>query len=223
MKKSVEIIETILKNSAEIARIDETLRKAPYSAKKIDSKLIALAEKQINLQIENRILHDNARRALYEEIMPIAIKIINKYAGKPYGEKTKQKIREALIEKANCAVYMSNRFDGEISLVPLNKEGYSTTIFRYDEFNIYTKYIDGKKEKILVDNKIQFLTMDALVLSDCAAYVDNVSKRVDEIKAAFTAAQEAQETLENACKQFNSLVPRGIENLYSNHIRSYMF
>ena len=223
MKKANEIIETILKNSAEIARIDETLKKAPYSARRIDSKLIALAEKQINLQIENRILHDNARRAYYAETMPIAIEIINKYAGKAYGEKTKQKIREALIEKANCAVYISNRFDGEISLVPLNEEGYSTTIFRYDEFDIYTKYINGKKEKILIDNKIQMLTMDALVLSNCAEYVDNVSERIAEIKAAFAAAQEAQKTLENACEVFNSLVPRGIDNLYSNSIRSYMF
>ena len=223
MKKAIEIIEQSKKNSAEIARIDEILKNTPYSKKIVDDKFVALAQKQVNLQIENRILHDNARRALYAEVMPVAIEIINKYAGKPYGEKTKEKISSALKEKTNCAVYIHHSYSDELTLVPLNNEGFSGTWFKYNDFNIYTKYVNGERAAMLIDNKIQPLTLDALVLYDCAAYVENVAERVEEIKATFAAAQKAEKALEDACSAFNKLTPRGIDHITAGHMRNYLF
>lgn len=223
MKKAIDIIAESKKNSNEIKTIDELLKKAPYSVKKIDAELVEKESKRFDLIIANRILHDNARRALYEEVMPIAIDIINQYAGKAYGEKTKEKIRQALIEKTNCSVYITHSYSDSITIVPLNKDGFSGTYFKYDDFEIYTKYVDGECASLLIDNKIQRLTMEMLYLSDCAEYVENVNKRVKDIKKAFNAAQEAEKALDNACKEFNALLPKQIDHLSAAHMRNYIY
>lgn len=224
MKKAIEIIEQSKKNSAEIARIDEILKNTPFNVKKIDSKFIELSEKQNNLQIENMILHDNARRVLYAEVMPIAIEIINKYAGKQYGEKTKQKIKEEFKEKVNCTLYIyASRYSQQITITPLNEKGFNDWFFEYSDFDIYIKHtVNGEKQNILINNKIQKITLDMFYLSNCAAYVDNVTERIEEIKNNFAAAQEAQKALEKACKDFNTLLPRGIEHLNYSYLRSYL-
>ena len=76
------------------------------------------------LEIETKIRHDNLRRMIYTEALPIALDILRKYNGKPYGEKTKQKIIDEMKTRFNCALYLSNSYGGKIDLVPLNGELY---------------------------------------------------------------------------------------------------
>jgi hypothetical protein len=224
MEKSIVILETIKKNRAEIEKAEEIISSSPFSARKKDAALIAIGEKAENLKIENQILKDNARRAYYAEVMPAALEIINSYAGKSYGEKTKEKIRQALISRANCSVYITaSRYTDSITLVPLNENGFSGTMFNYGEFEIYTKGENGDRKKIITDNnKIQALTMEDLYLSDCAEYVDDVPARAAEIKKAYFAIQAAEEALKTACDAFNVLLPRGIDRMYSNNTRNYL-
>lgn len=224
MEKSIVILETIRKNRAEIKKAEEYISEMPFSARKKDAALIAIGEKAEELKIANQILHDNARRAFYAEVMPAALEIINSYAGKSYGEKTKEKIRQALISRANCSVYITaSRYTDSITLVPLNEKGFSGTLFNYGDFEIYTKGENGERKKIIADNnKIQALTLDDLYLSDCAEYVDDVRGRVSEIKKTYFAIQEAETALKTACDAFNILLPRGIDRMYSSNTRNYL-
>lgn len=57
--------------------------------------IAAESEKLYRLEIERRILKDNARAALVAEAWPVIREACEKYAGKPYGEKTRAAMRKA--------------------------------------------------------------------------------------------------------------------------------
>lgn len=175
------------------------------------------------LNIELKIRHDNTRRMIYDATIPAVLDILKKWNGKPYGEKTKQKISDEMKARFNCALYLSNQYGGKIDLVPLNGEGYTNFNFKYDEFDIYTRYKDGQQIHVLNDNKINgAITEDDIYLSNCPAIVADPVARAAEIIAAFTDLKRKQEQFEHEVKQFNALLPSGIERRHISSFRNYL-
>lgn len=175
------------------------------------------------LNIELKIRHDNLRRMIYDATLPAILEILQKWNGKPYGEKTKQKISDEMKARFNCALYLSNTYGGKIDLVPLNGEGYTNYNFKYDDFDIYTRYKDGQRPNILNDNRINgALTPDDVYLSDCPEIVPDPSARAAEILAAFTELKRKQDQFEREITKFNNLLPSGIERRHISSFRNYL-
>ena len=176
------------------------------------------------LNIELKIRHDNTRRMIYDATLPAILGSLQKWNGKPYGEKTKQKISGEMKTRYNCALYLSNTYGGKIDLVPLNGEGYTNFNFRYDEFDIFTRYnSDGQQIHVLNDNRINgAITADDIYLSNCPAIVADPAARAAEILAAFTELKRKQDQFEREITQFNNLLPSGIERRHISGFRNYL-
>lgn len=207
MKNYAEILEQMKKNGAEIKAIENKYENIRASKLKTD-ELNADAERLQNLKIENAILRDNARRAYAADVLPAVFDILKKYDCKAYGERTKDKMRDELKTAKNCAFYISHDYyRDELHVIPLNENGYSGTMWNYDDFDFSTGWSDAAP-RLLNDNKINGkIPPDALHFQNCGEYVENVPERVKRIKTAYAAALAAESAAKEAERAYNALLP----------------
>ena len=188
------------------------LRERHAARKAVENDLVKVSEEKKDLQITIKILKSNARIALFNEVLPVALEILAKYAGKPYGEKTKQKISDAVKEKTNCLFYISSRWDSHsFDLYPVDVFG--------NDYNIScgTKYANGSQKQLLIDNKIQLVTFDELELYYISReYVENIPERVEALKKLYAEAVAKQKELETICDNYNGLAVGDIKHIYSD-------
>lgn len=221
--KTIEEIAAIMKaNSEKIAEIEKSLKEMPWK----DRELSNLAEEEIQLEVENRIWKDNARRVVFDYTVKNLVEVLEKYNGKPYGEKTKEKICQEMIDRCNIAVYLSeSEYRNMASFTPLNSKGYSGTMFNYDDFDVYGEMrgTDRKRVKVLIANKIQALNEDDFYLSNCPAYVENVTERAETILKGFESLKVKKEEFERKCSEFNNLLPSSIIDKSTRNFTNYLF
>lgn len=227
MKTYDEIDRIIRENNKKINATDELVNGLNWREKDEQNIIAALNEQEL-LKIENKILHDNARRAYFSEVIGIVVAEFQKYKGKPYGDKTKDKISDACKEKASCAAYISYHYGTpELHIIPLDKNGFSGTgRFRYGDFDIrfIGGAVAGDGKKFLIDNKIQEFTADELDICYGVEYVEDVRARAELIKIQFAEVKKAWDAYNNATSAFNRLVPSGIENVNPyNAPRQWLF
>lgn len=171
-----------------------------------------LNEEIKDLTITIKILNSNAKIALFNEVMPQVLEVLAKYKNKPYGPKTEKKIKDEIKEKTNCSFYISERYNlQEYHIIPLE--------FSSNNYNIEcgSKYIDGKQKKLLEENKIQVLEFDDITLYYASKeYINNIPKRIKELKRIYKKAYEKQRELEKICSEYNSLAVGNIKNIYKD-------
>lgn len=179
--------------------------------KNVENKIVRLEEKKIDLQITIKILNSNAKIALFNEVMPQVLEVLAKYKGKPLGPKTEQKIKDEIKEKTNCSFYISCRYTQEYHIIPLE--------FSHNYYNIEcgTKYIEGKKKKLLDDNKIQVPELnDLTIYYSSKEYIDNIPQRIKQLKKLYKKAYEKQKELAAICSDYNNLCVGSIKNIYKD-------
>ena len=218
-KLNTEIKEAENKQSAEINRYYATFEgltlKEKIAQKKENKEAEAehlqrIAETQetiTNGKLKLKLMQNNARISLFNEVMPIVLEILQKYNGKAHGEKTSQKIREEIKEKTDCFVYM---YTDSFRIVPCGTIG--------NTYNVEcgTKYENGNKKKVLIDNKINLVSMEDLeVWYVNRTYFEDLETTVKELKRIHAEAKQKQEELKALCSQFNKLSVEGIADL--NH------
>ena len=223
MKKYVEILEEIKRTGEDIraaeAREKELvesymkicdLRDRHDARKAAEKGMMTASEEKKNLQITIKILKNNAKIALFNEVLPVALEVLKKYSGKPYGEKTRQKINDEVRAATNCSFYIDSRYGSQsFEVYPVNSFG--------NDYNIScgTEYTDGSKKPLLIDNKIQLVTFDEIGIYYIAReYVADLPQRVEAIKAAHLEAVAKQDELRAACSRFNSLAVGDIDRIY---------
>ena len=113
MKKFIDILEEIEQTNRAIkeveAREDELVEN--YMKREVaENDMIKASEEKKDLQITLKILKSNAKIALFNEILPVALEVLAKYSGKPYGEKTRQKISDEVKAATNCRFYIGSRW-----------------------------------------------------------------------------------------------------------------
>ena len=232
MKKFIDILEELKQTSGAIeaaeARENELIEsymkvcdlKERHEARKaVENDLIKASEEKKNSQITLKILKSNAKIALFNEVLPVALEVLAKYSGKPYGEKTKQKISDEVKVATNCRFYIISHWSSHsFEVYPVDGFG--------NDYNIScgTEYTDGNKKPLLIDNKIQLVTFDEVGLYYISReYVEDVPQRVEAIKAAHAEAAAKQEELKAACDRFNALAVGDITRLYyDKHIYTNM-
>ena len=162
-------------------------------------------EKNAIQEIKIKLLESNAKAAIFNEFLPLVVNVWNKYAGKKYGEKTKEKIRLELREVAGCFCYISTNYGGEIQITPTsNPENYH----KFTKFNITVggkTFDDGVK--LLNDfNEIEKIDIEKMTIyyENCD-YIENINEHAKKIIKAHQAAKKAEADFKDACKVFNSL------------------
>lgn len=225
MKKFADIIKEVNKTYQKINELEEktkelqntylnivNLKERHEKRKTAENELARLEEKKKDLQITIKILNSNAKIALYNETLPIVLEVLAKYKNKPYGQKTEEKIKDEIKEKTNCSFYISDRYSSqEYHIIPLEFSG--------NTYNIECgpKYIDGKQKKLLDENKIKFLEFSDLTLYYTSKeYIDNIPKRIKELKKLYKKAYEKQQELAALCSGYNSLAVGNIKKIYKD-------
>lgn len=225
MKKFNAIIKEVKQTQQKINELEEKTKQIRNTYKKImdikeryekmktvENDIVRLEEKKEDLQITIKILNSNAKIALYNETMPTVLEVLAKYKGKPYGPKTEQKIKDEIKEKTNCGFYIISRYSSQqYHIFPLE--------FISNDYNIVcgTKYIDGKQKKLLEDNKIQVPELDDLTIYFSSKdYIDNIQKRIKDLKRLYKKAYEKQQELEKICSEYNNLAVGNIKNIYKD-------
>lgn len=223
MKKFTEILKDVNKAYKKIKEIEEkskelqntylnivNLKERHEKRKNAEDDLARLEEKKKDLQITIKILNSNSKIALFNETLPIVLEVLAKYKNKPYGPKTEKKIKDEIKEKTNCSFYISMRYGSQsYHIIPLE--------FSNNNYNIEcgTKCIDGKQKKLLDENKIQVLEFNDLTLYYTSKeYIDNIPKRIKELKRLYKKAYEKQQELAAICCEYNNLVAGNIKNIY---------
>lgn len=225
MKKFNAIIKEVNQTQQKIKEVEEKtkeirktysdiidIKKRHEKMKAVENDIVKLEEKKEDLQITIKILNSNAKIALYNETMPVVLEVLAKYKNKPYGPKTEEKIKNEIKEKTKCGFYISKRYSSqEYNIFPLEFNGNT-----YD-IECGTKFIDGKKKNLLDDNKIQVPELNDLTLYYTSKeYVENIPKRIKELKRLYKKAYEKQQELEKICSEYNSLAVGNIKNIYKD-------
>lgn len=225
MKKIADIIKEVNKTQKKIKEVDEKekqlqniylnimdIKERHEKRKTVENDIVKLEEKKKDLQITIKILNSNAKIALYNETLPTVLEVLAKYKNKPYGQKTEKKIKDEIKEKTNCGFYISSRYSSqEYHIFPLE--------FISNTYNIVcgAKYIDGKQKKLLDDNKIQVPELNDLTLYySSKEYIDNIPKRIKDLKRLYKKAYEKQQELEKICSEYNSIAAGDIKNIYKD-------
>lgn len=225
MKKFNEIIRDVKQTQQKIQEVEEKtkelqntyltimdIKERHEKRKTVENELVMLEEKKKDLQITIKILNNNAKIALFNSTLPIVLEVLAKYKNKPYGQKTEEKIRDEIKEKTNCSFYISDRYNSqEYHIIPLEYSGSTYNI------ECGSKYIDGKQKKLLDENKIQALEFSDITLYYTSKeYIDNIPKRIKELKRLYKKAYEKQQELEKICSEYNSLAVGNIKNIYKD-------
>ena len=225
MKKFADIIKEVNQTRQNIKEVEEKskkirntylnitdIKKRHEKMKTVENELLRLEEKKEDLQITIKILNSNAKIALYNEVLPVVLEVLAKYKNKPYGPRTEEKIKNEIKEKTKCGFYISKRYiSQEYHIFPLEFNGNT-----YD-IECGTKFIDGKQKNLLEDNKIQVPELKDLTLYYTSKeYIDNIPKRINELRKLYKKAYEKQQELEKICSEYNSLAVGNIKNIYKD-------
>lgn len=208
INKKKEKLDQLIDTYSSIKDIKEKVKQH----KAVEKDMCKLNEEIKDLTITIKILNSNAKIALFNEVLPIVLEVLAKYKNKPYGPKTEEKIRDEIKEKINCSFYISDRYNSqEYHIIPLE--------FSNNDYNIECgpKYMDGKQKKLLDENKIQVLEFnDLTIYYSSKEYIDNIPKRIKELKRLYKKAYEKQQELDVLCSEYNSLAVGNIKNIYKD-------
>lgn len=223
MKKFIEILQEIKKTGEAIRAAEanekrlvdsfikmEDIKSRIAKKRAVEREMMENSENIKNLKIARKILQNNAKIALFHDVLPVALEILAKYSGKPYGEKTRQKISDEVKEKTNCRFYIGSRY-GSHSFEVYPVDGFGSA------YNISCgkEYTNGSKKPLLEDNKIQLVTFDEIALYYISReYVENVPQRVEELKVIYKEAVAKQKELEVVCSRYNSLAVGDLAHIY---------
>ena len=165
-----------------------------------------------DLYLTVRLLQNNARVALFHDVMPVLLEVLAKYKGKPYGEKTREKIAKEVEERTGARAYIGTKYNQDcISIFPACGFGNTYSITAGPKYNSETK----EHDRMLIDNKIQVLPLECFeVWYIRSEYFEDIPAAVAEMKEHYKKAVEMQKELSKICSAFNKYAVEGIESIY---------
>ena len=217
MKKYNEILKDIEKakkalKAAEVkqdALINEIYNAGDLKSKAAARKAIIKADQKIlDLKLTIKLLKNNARIALFNELTPVITESFNKYTGKPYGEKTRDKICDEIKARTGCRCYIEYRYIHSQSIAIYTGN---------NDYNITLGYPGNSDLKFLDDNKILEIKPDQLQIYYIKRnYFDDIPATIKAMKKAYKKAVEQQKMLELYCNEFNFFAVDGVEPIYKD-------
>jgi len=223
MENYHDILARMNGNREKIRELEQTVKNTPLRAR-TEPEIVEAARKIEHLKIENMVLRDNARRSYYAWIFPQVLAIWNSAAGKPYGPKMKERLQNTAKERLSCSFYVEqNSYSAEITLVPLDKNGYSGTDWNYRDFEICTVYENGNMVPLLDGNRIVARETKDFELTGCGEYAADPAARAWEIIERFNVLKQQYADFQTACDAFNDILPSGVEGRYADRFKNYLY
>lgn len=207
-----------MKTFKEIMKDIETtfdmIDKSKENEKRLEAEWSKAEETTRDLYLTVRLLQNNARVALFHDVMPVLLEVLAKYKGKPYGEKTREKIAQEVEERTGARAYIGTKYNqDEISIYPAWGFGNTYSITAGPKYNTETK----EYNRILIDNKIQILPLECFdIWFIKSEYIEDIPAAVAEMKEYHKQAVEKQKELSAICSAFNKYAVEGIESIYCN-------
>lgn len=166
------------------------------------------------------ILSDNYRSALYTEYLPRILEVLKKYAGKKYGEKTKEKIYQEMKDNLHIGFWIDRRYNtfDYLQFYLLNDKGYKT--YNMPDFCIGTngKYPDNMKLNISTENRICVYPAEDYYLTEARCYIEDPAEHAEKILEAQTKVKQAEEAYIKALSEYKSLLPSATYEKVSGYV-----
>lgn len=226
MKHFTEILEDIKNTGAEIEKLEaeetrmydeldsiDDLRERHAKRLSLMDRISETVERIMNLKIARELMKNNACVALYHDVLPVVLEVLQKYSGKPYGEKTEKKIADTIHEKTGCRAYIRSRYgNDEICIYPdVFGNTYNITCGPHPNAD------REKQEHLLNGNKINPLPFESFSLWYIPTnYIDDIPAAVEELKRLRAAAVEKQKELATICSAYNSIARGSMEHIYKD-------
>lgn len=227
MKKYTEVLAQIEKTTKEMKHAKQETKNAidSYTSifenlslkekikKRKEPEIIAMHEEslitvgkwekiEINCKVKIALLKNNAKFALMNDVVDVVVDAFNKFSGKPYGEKTKEKISNEVKEKVNCGASIYNNI---IHVYMMNYVG------REYDLEIGMK---NYSNKFLINNKLQKFTRNDLKLYNGSSnYIENVDTEVKYIRDTQKKIIEKGQELKKMCEEYNKHTMNGINSI----------
>jgi hypothetical protein len=191
---------------------EEARAQALQALREAEAETAKEYERETRAKMIIEILKANAGRVLYEDNIGKICEIWNSYAGKPYGEKTRDKIREEMREKLGLSVWVSEQYGAKISIHTTDQK--TPHYWHADGLEVYGIYKDGESAHALNgENKMQELTPEKLRLSYIGEYIDDPKKHADKIIKLHQKARQALKAFEDIASEYNQATRGKIERI----------
>ena len=170
-----------------------------------------------DLNIKKQVLKHNMKCALFEEVIPVLIEILDKYENKPIGEKTKDKIYEEFKQRTGCGMYFKEYPCSDyICFYPLTdgfRKFYDLDITLYFKFKVDEKI----NNEIFVENRLKKIEIENIYCKfNKDSYIEDIKKYIRDYKKLYNNVLKAQTKLKEELKSYDKLLIEGLEELDAN-------
>jgi len=183
---------------------NEAWRELHEKAEANADEIKKLSDDNYILEIEARILKENAKAALFAEAYPVILKAFEKYDGKQYGEKTADKIREE-VHAAGFGFYFSGHLHNDTINIYELRDGLKNHVC--EECTAHGKYsAETWPEFITNDNKINIKNVDVSPLR----YTEKPGQEARKVAKAIKHYTETTRAAEKERAELAQMLPDGI-------------
>ena len=165
--------------------------------KKTSEEIKKLTAKKKKNHIYICIAKNNYYAAIYADIIPGFCEIWNKYTGKKYGTKTKDKIFHDLKINTGCNIYIKTEYLQSVSVY-------------YPDNNINNNVSFYTNTK-LIDENNRVMSIDPGSIQNRWNHIENIAEKVKQIEDAEKAAADAKKILNDATSVFNAAAVDGLK------------
>lgn len=214
-KRAAEIVKAWKREGDKIKKHDITPAEQENN-ERLERAMANAEQENKRDKIRAEILRENLKAAIFETLKPIIWETLKKYDGKPYGDKTREKIAEETKTACGFRVYFSEKYGaGEIKAYCTPGYGNADNIAIYaHNVPIFSGELKNRLREPSEEEKTAFS-----VAYEKARYTEpeQIDARIDAIIAALKAAEEAQAAYNAAADAYNEIAPNNTaraERLY---------
>ena len=159
------------------------------------------------------IVNEGNRYIQVYKALPVIAECFNKYVGKSYGPKTKEKIRLDILNKTGLSCYIDEyRYFDDMVLYDQAWDCYDNKIIVNKKEFDFDK-TDVRPSKILINNKIQCMNVGSLEIVNAKLIleVDDITAALDRL---YNRYNQLKESIEACYKAYNELKPESAAPLF---------
>ena len=207
--------DNVMECMKQLENADSAMKKAVQEHRKTDAERLGLLY---------GMYQDNIDHLVFKAVFPGIIDLLNKYAGKAIGEKTKEKIRNEAKERFDCAVWYDRTSYSDILNIhysPLNRLGFFADNVRSLSIEVYGKYMDasGERIKYFDGNKLNPLSVD--MFHRDLPFHEDPEADVEKIFSLRNSIREHESIINALIDQYNDVFPAGRDKAQHVYTRVY--
>lgn len=158
-----------------------------------------------------KYMNHNRKVALYNEVLPVLMQLLEKYNGKAAGPKTKERFSKEFHDLTGCHAFVGNNYcSPHFTIYGPHDE----TLTIYTWHDTTPLFLDG-------ENRFNAPAVENVYLG-CIKnqYFEDIDATIKGARDAMERAMKVQAELETACKIFNDFAVEGIKTMSIYDYRS---